>query len=339
MPFSSFTSLLSANNIVTALILAAVIWVAPHIAFDHYQPFANGYIQVIIAAIALAIQYRQPLIEFIKANRGQFAQATTEKIALCGTKTANWTRSIRSAAQSRWEQWQYRINDASDYRKLRKMPWFMVTGAPQSGAKSLLNGADLHFVEPEQISRDANKVQSTFPAYQWRFTQDAVFVINKIRNQEDDAIIQKRFLRYLRRYRKHRPLNGLIITFSLSDLLLMSSEERSHFINHTQIRLRDLHATLGTQLPVYFVFTKCDLVDGFVDMFNDLSQEELGQIWGMTFSINDCGNREYILNQFTLEFNALLCRLQQRIFTALDSEKKPSTSRQFKLFHPTNDVI
>jgi type VI secretion system protein ImpL len=35
-------------------------------------------------------------------------------------------------------------------------------------------------------------------------------------------------------------------------------------------------------LPVYLLFTKCDLIQGFVEYFNDLRKNERGQIWGFT---------------------------------------------------------
>jgi type VI secretion system protein ImpL len=35
-------------------------------------------------------------------------------------------------------------------------------------------------------------------------------------------------------------------------------------------------------LPIYVLFTKCDLVAGFNEFFGDLRKNERGQIWGFT---------------------------------------------------------
>ena len=36
--------------------------------------------------------------------------------------------------------------------------------------------------------------------------------------------------------------------------------------------------------PVYVLFTKADLIAGFVEFFDDLGREEREQVWGMTFA-------------------------------------------------------
>ena len=42
-------------------------------------------------------------------------------------------------------------------------------------------------------------------------------------------------------------------------------------------------ASCGIQLPVYVLVTKCDLVAGFTEYFDDLTQEGRAQVWGVTF--------------------------------------------------------
>ena len=52
-------------------------------------------------------------------------------------------------------------------------------------------------------------------------------------------------------------------------------------------RMRELHDELGVRLPVYVLFTKADLIAGFVEFFDDLGKEEREQVWGMTFPLDD----------------------------------------------------
>ncbi len=35
-------------------------------------------------------------------------------------------------------------------------------------------------------------------------------------------------------------------------------------------------------VPVYVLFTKCDLISGFVEIFGHLPKSERGQVWGFT---------------------------------------------------------
>ena len=38
------------------------------------------------------------------------------------------------------------------------------------------------------------------------------------------------------------------------------------------------------RLPVYVLFTKADLIAGFIEFFDDLGKEERAQVWGVTFA-------------------------------------------------------
>ena len=44
---------------------------------------------------------------------------------------------------------------------------------------------------------------------------------------------------------------------------------------------------LGVRIPVYVLFTKADLIAGFVEFFDNLGREEREQVWGMTLPLDD----------------------------------------------------
>ena len=48
-----------------------------------------------------------------------------------------------------------------------------------------------------------------------------------------------------------------------------------------------LHDQLGVRVPIYAVFTKTDLIAGFVEFFDNLGKEEREQVWGMTFPLDE----------------------------------------------------
>ena len=50
-------------------------------------------------------------------------------------------------------------------------------------------------------------------------------------------------------------------------------------------RIRELHDELGVRPPVYVLFTKADLIAGFVEFFDNLGKEEREQVWGATFAV------------------------------------------------------
>jgi type VI secretion system protein ImpL len=68
--------------------------------------------------------------------------------------------------------------------------------------------------------------------------------------------------------------------------------------------VQELHEHFGIRFPIYVLFTKADLIAGFVEFFNDLGKEERDQVWGMTFPMDDPANPEGVIQNFTAEFEA-----------------------------------
>ena len=52
-------------------------------------------------------------------------------------------------------------------------------------------------------------------------------------------------------------------------------------------RLLELHEHLKVDFPVYALFTKADLVAGFMEFFGDLGEHGRRQVWGATFQTAD----------------------------------------------------
>ena len=59
--------------------------------------------------------------------------------------------------------------------------------------------------------------------------------------------------------------------------------------------------------------TKCDLVAGFAEYFDDLTHEGRAQVWGVTFPYEQTLANE-APQAFPAEFDALMTRLNERVF-------------------------
>ena len=70
-----------------------------------------------------------------------------------------------------------------------------------------------------------------------------------------------------------RPINGVILTISAKDLMTLSASGREAQVEAARLRLRELNRELQIQLPVYVMVTKCDMVAGFAEYFDDLAQD------------------------------------------------------------------
>ena len=95
-----------------------------------------------------------------------------------------------------------------------------------------------------------------------------------------DAASWKGFLGLLKKYRRRQPINGALIAISLADLSTQSESDRIANARAIRKRIRELHDELGVRFPIYVLFTKTDLVAGFVEFFDDLGREDRNQVWG-----------------------------------------------------------
>ncbi len=95
-----------------------------------------------------------------------------------------------------------------------------------------------------------------------------------------DSSAWEGFLGLLKKHRRRRPINGVIVSVSVQDLLTQTEEERLRHARTIRTRIDELMAKLEVRFPVYLMFTKADLISGFNEFFEDLGKEEREQVWG-----------------------------------------------------------
>src|SRR5690606_25562009 len=90
----------------------------------------------------------------------------------------------------------------------------------------------------------------------------------------------------LKKNRKKKPVNGIIVALNIDEIINSENEELFAHAKNIRQRIDELIENLGINFPVYFMFTKCDLIQGFVEYFGDFSEIERSQVWGATLSSN-----------------------------------------------------
>ena len=74
-------------------------------------------------------------------------------------------------------------------------------------------------------------------------------------------------------------------------------------------------------VPVYVMFTKCDLVAGFVEFWGDLAKSKRAQIWGATFPLEGAESRD-AGKAFEEEFDQLVEALHSRAIKRIGAERE-----------------
>jgi type VI secretion system protein ImpL len=120
------------------------------------------------------------------------------------------------------------------------------------------------------------------------------------------------FLDLLRRFRPRRPINGALVALSLPDLAAQSAAERAAHARAIRKRIKELHERLHIRFPVYVLFTKADLISGFIEYFGELSEDERAQVWGMTFPDEYLAEDRSPIARYGEEYDLLVQRLDER---------------------------
>ncbi|CAB3770065.1 type VI secretion system membrane subunit TssM [Paraburkholderia solisilvae] len=314
------------------LLIALLIWLGgPYLGIGDSQPLAGaGARLALMFALVLAVLLGVQLMQW--RGKRKTARLPGE---LAGQEAQLAAADERSAAER--AQLQQRFQEAIDtLRKTRKnggnlyaLPWYAIIGPPGSGKSTLLQNSGLEFPLSERFGKEALRGVGGTRYCDWWFTDEAVFLdtAGRYTTQDSDAAADasawEAFLKLLRRYRKRRPLNGVIVTMSMSDLLTLDEHAREQHIRAVRRRLDELAQHLKVGLPVYLVFTKCDLVAGFGEFFDDLGPDLRAQVWGMSFAVGKTIDGS-ACTAFAAEFDLLLERLNTRLLERLHAERDRS---------------
>ena len=140
-------------------------------------------------------------------------------------------------------------------------------------------------------------------------------------NPEQDADDWRSLLTLLKGNRRH-PINGVIVAFSIADLLEQSAEERRGVALLARQRIDELQVSLKVTLPVYVMITKADMIPGFTAFFEDLDPEALQQVWGTTFDYDAAAARpsESGVEELPRRLDELAARIERRLAKRLYDE-------------------
>ena len=313
---------------------ALVAWfVGDLAALGEWRPFetAGGRVALIAAAAAAWIGW-----ELLRAARTQRENERLLAVLASGGEGDSAARAAREVAvlRQRFEEAAAVLKTArfrgpdGERRYVHELPWYVFIGAPGSGKTTALVNSGLKFPLKGAGGDPALAGVGGTRNCDWWFTEDAVLLdtAGRYTTQESDmqadAAAWLGFLDLIKRFRPRRPLNGALVTISVSDLMLWSEEERKRYAWHVRARVAELYERLGVRFPVYLLVTKADLLAGFMELFGELDAVARARVWGATFKHTADG---FMLGspgqRFADDFRELEARLYGELLEKLQEER------------------
>lgn len=303
--------------------VTALIWLAgPLVSFNDTRPLEDtaprlaaiaGFLGLAACVVALRYLHRRAGAERIASGMG--ADDSDEPVLAERMKEAlARLRNLRGGKAS----------------YLYDLPWYLLIGPPGSGKTTALVNSGLEFPLAKGMVPDKLKGVGGTRYCDWWFTADAVLIdtAGRYTTQDSDARFDQRswraFLELLHRNRPRQPINGVLVAISLEDLLTLPEEEIAAHAGAIRARLAELHARLEVDFPVYALFTKADLVSGFMEYFGGLDEKGRAQVFGTTFQTMD--KTRSMIGDVPAEFDLLVERLTRGLEARL-AEERDATSR------------
>jgi type VI secretion system protein ImpL len=306
---------------VAIVCLCLSVWIGgPLIVIADDAPLASSLTRVLIIAAVSVIFLGWLGFLFWRRRRAEKAlEAALKPVGPTGDEQELSERMAEAIAT---------LRKASPSRNfLYELPWYVIIGPPGTGKTTALMNSGLKFPLAAEGSKAAVGGAGGTRYCDWWFAEDAVLVdtAGRYTTQDSDAEADHKswlsFLSLLKENRPKQPINGVIIAFSLEDMMLMKPEEVSAHAAAIRKRLLELHETLRVDFPVYALFTKADLVAGFNEFFGAFPEDRRRQVWGATFQTED--RKKNCVGEVPKEFDALVKRLTEETADRLQAEPDP----------------
>ncbi|THJ31068.1 type VI secretion system membrane subunit TssM [Lampropedia aestuarii] len=335
------------------IVLIALIWyIGPLFAFGDYRPLESARARYWCIGILLGFVLLRWLIKRWRVSKlngrmaDMFRGALSKESAATAQPDANidkleetFGEALDILRKARFEQSSGASFLGRIMRRKRyvyELPWYAIIGAPGAGKTTALVNSGLSFPLAKQFGNAAVRGSGGTRHCDWWFTNEAVFIDTAGRYTTHDSDSQadkaewQGFLSLLKKNRPQQPINGVVVTLSVAELLQQNAQERATHAGVIRARLEELRAGLGVSFPVYVLVTKCDLLFGFDEYFADLDRAGREQVWGLTLPLP--ASRQFQLDQAQIkqEMDLLCTRIYDGLVDRLQAE--PDLNHRGRIF-------
>ena len=215
-----------------------------------------------------------------KELQGNMADAATKASAKDQAETVVIRQRLQEAIKTIKSS---KLGETTGSAALYELPWYMVIGNPAAGKSTAIVQSGLQFPFARGTENIIQGIGGTRNC-DWFFTNEGILIdtAGRYAIHDEDRAEWMSFLSMLKKHRPKAPINGIIIAASLAELSEAKPDATIRLAKALRQRVQELTEALEVFAPVYVVFTKADLITGFVEFFEDQEPQERERVWGAT---------------------------------------------------------
>lgn len=162
-------------------------------------------------------------------------------------------------------------------KNLYSLPWYVLVGEPGSGKTEAIRHCNVGF--PPGLQDQLQGAGGTINM-NWWFTNHAVILdtAGRLMFEEIDPGATsewREFLKLLRQNRPNCPINGMLLCIPADSLIKDTADTLERKGAKIAQQLDQIQRALGVRFPVFVMITKCDLINGFREFFEDITDPTL----------------------------------------------------------------
>ncbi len=263
-PLSSYRSTILLTGLISLILILAIWSLGPRVGMPR---LAIILVAAVILVAWLLVVVILVVRRKIRTTRSFAGSAVTVQPASPEPQQALGDRLERTI------QWLKKSKLAKAGRDpIYDLPWYLFIGMQGSGKSTVIaqSGFNFSYTEPKRALGKPS-VGPTEGCDLW-VANEAVFI-----DPAGKYFTQDRFMRdwratlsQIKGHRKVKPIDGIVLVVDVDSLLALSQDSLREQAESTRACLDMTTQEFGMVLPIYLLFSKSDLLDGFKEFFCEL---------------------------------------------------------------------
>lgn len=271
------------------LCLALIWWWGPRLEIAQYRPLASWSGRLVCSVLWLCMALAWLSWRLYRDRRSLLLDTHQQQELVTDPQSRMLGRQAEFL-----DRWLQVVKARLGVRASSALPWYLLLGQEGSGKRSLILRANTANKLDPMLDASLREYASEQQVVCWLgdraimlAPRGALLAHTSLHEQASEVqsdALWHHLLAWLTAQKRRQPLAGLVVTIDLAWLSHATVTERKSHAALMRARLQEVATSLHSQLPIYVVFTKLDLLRGFEGVYGQLDEAEREAILGVTFT-------------------------------------------------------